>query len=143
MRVKTTNTYKEFCKIQRKYWRRHYPWYDRERKYHKPKYPANGILNIWVRFVVDSVEKANEVLRCHKEDGNTAEIMTTFIKYFGQPCKLWHCGTKDYEIVTLVAIEITNEDLYYVYEHKDGRRTYDTCVGRFAPITKIDEDSNV
>lgn len=133
--MKTAKTFREFLQIERKYWKRHIPWVDHDFKVHSPKgYNPHDHLNIWVNFVVDSPEKAYEVLR-HKKtverQRNLGPIMEEYLLCHDQ--RIIHDGRE----VTMRGVEITNEDYYWLLETPDGKKFCDTCVSRLIDETTI------
>jgi retron-type reverse transcriptase len=70
-----------------------------------------------VSYVVVTVSDLENLF--DKVDHKTLKnIITEIIENYG----------KEFYYGTLIGLEITNEDYYYVYE-RFGKRTYDSCVG--------------
>lgn len=133
--MKTAKTFREFLKIERKYWNRHIPWVDCNGKLHYPKkYNPHILLNIWVNFIVDSPEKAYEVLRHKKTLARQKNLGPVIQEYL--LCHDQHILHDSKEVI-MRGIEITNEDYYWILETLDGKSFCDTCVSRLMDNTTI------
>lgn len=108
-------------KIFRKY-SRYYDIY--QRKHHK--YEFRNPWFVWAEYDILTLEELQKLYKSithpfykgpYQRCINLPLILKDIIDHYGE----------DYKLGTLVGLNITNEDYYYIYE-RNGIHYYDTCV---------------
>lgn len=128
MQIKQAKTYREFRKIVRKYTMRRY------RKYYayRTKFDYYWLMNEFVFYDIVGLDalKAFKL----KNKPTLMRIISKCVDNYGRKVQL-HNSTR--EVATLVGIELSPCDYYYILEKEDGSKVYDSCVGPLDFITLI------
>ena len=117
-------SYKEFCKIERKYIKYFDAW---RCKHWKQFYQRLRCLYyVWIEYEFTDLDELKRFQKYvnrpfSKTDKNLRGIVNKAVDNFGKEFKN---GRK------LTGISITNEDYYWIYTNPDGTRLFGSYVGR-------------
>lgn len=123
MQIKYVDSWRLFRKIVRKYTMKRY------RKYYafRHKMDYYFLMNEFVFYDIIGLDALKEFAKTHHERYVRDEILRDAIEYYG---KTVMTTCKDGKLGKVVGLEVSPCDDYWIIEHEDGRKTYESCVGR-------------
>lgn len=116
-------SYKEFCKIERKYFKYFDSWRCKHwRQFHQR---LRCLYYIWIEYEFNDLEELKQLQKrlnhpFAKNDKTLKHIVNEAVDNFG----------KEFKHGKLTGISVTNEDYYWIYTKPDGKRLFGSCVGR-------------
>lgn len=116
-------SYKEFCKINRKYIKYFDSWRCKHwRQFHQR---LRCLYYVWIEYEFTDLDELKQFQKYvnkpfSKTCINLKGIVNKAVDNFG----------KEFKNGKLTGISITNEDYYWIYTKPDGRRLFGSCVGR-------------
>ena len=124
IKYKKCKSFREFKKIFRKYIRDFFIAYHKSPNRHSLCHPWF----VWIEYDMKTLEEIKAFYAsaiciqkkksCFAEGHAIKHILQEIIANYG----------KEFKNGKLIGLNITDEDYYYIYE-KDGKCTYDSCVG--------------
>lgn len=120
-------SYKEFCKIERKY----IHWFF-NKKYKKAHYEQlNRLWFVWIEYQFLSLEEIEKfykyISQPYIKGRRNKQHNKTLKRIIGAVIDNY---SKEFKNGKLIGFSITNEDYYYIYQNKNGKRIYDTCCSK-------------
>lgn len=129
MKVKSTlkrrkcKSYKEFCKIERKYIK--YLDYFRCPHWFQFRKRLQSLYYIWIEYEFTDLDELKQLQK--RINRPFSKTHKTFVHIVNEAVE--HFG-KEFKNGKLTGISITNEDYYWIYTKPDGKRLFGSCVGR-------------
>jgi hypothetical protein len=123
LKRRNCKSYKEFRKIERKYFKYFDAW---RCKHWKQFYQRLKCLYyVWIEYEFTDLEELKRFQKYvnkpfSKVDINLRGIVNKVVDNFG----------KEFKAGKLTGFSITNEDYYWIYTKPDGNRLFGSCVGK-------------
>ena len=117
-------SYREFCKIERKYGKYFDYWQCKHWKQFRRR--LNNLYFIWISYRIDTLDELKQIQKSFNnpfkktKEYTFKRLINIVIENYGNI----------YKRGTLIGLEITNEDFYWIYKDQNGKRIYSTCVAR-------------
>lgn len=125
LKRRVCKSYREFCKIERKYGK--YFDYWKCKHWKQFRWRLNNLYFIWISYRINTLDELKRIQKSlnnqfkKTRDNNTFKrLLNIVIENYGNI----------YKKGTLIGLEITNEDFYWIYKDQNGKCIYSTCVAR-------------